>query len=186
MTDRTNLSKAIGLIAWGYVLIYFNFNIGPLDILPNWLGYILIYSALDTIGKEEISALLLKPLVIIIGIYEVLMTIKGLLDLTLSSYAFTLIHTVVVIVILYYNFQLFTNLANIATKYSCPQSEGIIILRTSYTLLITVASLIEVVFIPEYIIQIAIVGLLVVTTIIIIVTCIVLFGFKHSIKESEI
>lgn len=51
---------------WGFILIYININIGPIDIFPDFIGYIMIYMALGRLsaqhniyGKGRIPALIM-------------------------------------------------------------------------------------------------------------------------------
>ena len=46
MEERKGLYSSLGKIAWGYALIYLYFNINTIDLLPDWAGWLLIYSAL--------------------------------------------------------------------------------------------------------------------------------------------
>ncbi len=46
---------------WGIVLIFFNINIGPFDILPNFLGYILVSSGLS--GLSEVNIIYKKGII---------------------------------------------------------------------------------------------------------------------------
>ena len=35
--EPKKLAHAIGLVAWGYVFLYFNLTQGSLNIIPNWV-----------------------------------------------------------------------------------------------------------------------------------------------------
>ena len=141
---------------------------------------------METLANEDRSAILLKPLVYILIVWEILKMLNGFVNFTPEGYIFTILNTVVTIVSLYYNFQLFTNLANIAQKYFCPQKQSILRLRTLYTILITAVSLMGVIKMPQYVLEIGGVILIGITFFIIITTCIVLFGFKRSLIEEDI
>ena len=91
MTDREKLSKAVGQVAWGYIFIYFNINLGPIDILPNFVGYIFILNSIDALAKEEKSTILLKPLIYVLIVWEVLKWINnGFVSFTPSGYIYSL------------------------------------------------------------------------------------------------
>ena len=63
MEQKELLCKALKWSAWGYFFLYFNINIGALNLLPAWIGYVLFYNAIKTsISYYESSANLLKPL----------------------------------------------------------------------------------------------------------------------------
>ena len=40
--NKLDLCMAVKQIAWGYVLLHFNINLGTFNMLPNWLGYLLM------------------------------------------------------------------------------------------------------------------------------------------------
>jgi hypothetical protein len=50
-----DMRKHYSLVIWGIVFVFFNFNIGPIDILPNFLGYIFIYYGLSSLSEVNIS-----------------------------------------------------------------------------------------------------------------------------------
>ncbi len=128
MTDYKELSNKIRRVAWGFVFILFDINIGTVSILPRWAGYMMIISALPVLASEVSSVKLLKPLGVALAIYsgaEWAMKIFGL------SYSLTILSVLIVCILVYFNFQLFTNLAEIAEKHSCPQQKGLLKLRTA-------------------------------------------------------
>lgn len=45
-------SEGYNKLFWGMILIVFNFNLGPIDILPNFVGYMLIYSGLNQLSSQ--------------------------------------------------------------------------------------------------------------------------------------
>ena len=185
MTDRERLGKAVGKIAWGYFFIYFNINLGTIDLLPTFVGYIFILNSIDTLAEEERSTALLKPLLYILIVWEILKWINGFVNFTPSGYIYTLINTIVIVISIYYNFQLFTNLSSIAEKLFCKEKDGLLILRTVYTILLTVVSVLGIININEDIMSIISVGLIAVSVVIIIATSSVLFGFKKSIINGD-
>lgn len=185
MTDREKLGKAVGLVAWGYIFIYFNINLGPMDILPNFVGYMLILNSLEGLAIEERSTILLKPLVWILIVWEIFTWVNSMINLTLTGYLYSTVHTIVTIVSLYYNFQLFTNLAAIAERYECIQQRGLLVLRTIYTLLITLVSITGLLPFDVGIMELLSLGLVAITVVIIITTSSVLFGFKKSLIDND-
>ena len=59
--NHEHLCSALKHIAWGYILIHLNINLGTIDILPDFAGYLLLLGALPILGQLEPSALLLRP-----------------------------------------------------------------------------------------------------------------------------
>ena len=137
--------KSIKKIALGYFFIYFNFNINTINILPSFVGYLLIFLAIRDLACEEKELLLLRPFAIILicwhGAKWLLswgsVDLDGLLEI--GGLLIGLIN-------LYFHFQLLTNLAAIASKY---QDEGdemdatLLRCRTFQTVTLTAAMIIR-------------------------------------------
>lgn len=134
---KENLEKtirAVGYIAWGYILIHLNVNIGTLNILPNWLGYLLVVAALPLLSGEVSSILLLRPLGIALTVWEAILWVLALIGITQSFY---LLNVIAGVLFLYFHFQLLTNLAEAAGYWGCPQ-EGLLKLRAVQTVFMTI------------------------------------------------
>ena len=58
----TSLSEAVSCVAWGYVFLHLDFNLGGINVLPDWACYALVLHALPGLARAERSALLLRPL----------------------------------------------------------------------------------------------------------------------------
>lgn len=43
--DRNRVARAVGLIAWGYLLLCFHLTVGTIVLVPNWLCYIFFLKA---------------------------------------------------------------------------------------------------------------------------------------------
>lgn len=138
MTERENLCAAVKKIAWGYVLLHLNVNLGSLNILPDWLGYGLMLAAIPAVGERVPSAKLLKPLGVLLAVWEGVCWIYAARGMPLSVPALELVATVVS---LYFHFQLLTDLAELARLFECSEEGRIRNLRTVRTLLITMLAL---------------------------------------------
>lgn len=130
--EAKTLSSAIKKIAVSYILIYFNINIGVIDILPDWLGYFIIVSALPILSEEEQSAQLLRPFGIALGIGKI---IEWVLKFTNAEWDFTLVSIVFGIITIYFHFQLITNIANLDIEQS--KRKRLLVLRTLIVILHT-------------------------------------------------
>lgn len=176
--EREKLCDGVKHIAWGYLLLYFNINLGTLNILPNWLGYILILGALPVISEAEKSAKLLRPLGILLALWEGVQWVSFFFGGTFDGYA---LEVIVAVVSLYFHFQLLTNLANVAAKYGCPEKDRILKLRTVRTVIATAIML----PIPweEYMAGLAVTAI--VGMIVTIWICSVLFSLRRSLMPFE-
>ena len=134
-----NLAAAIGAVGKAYIFIYLNINLGTLDILPDWVGYLFILGALPTLSLWEESTMLLRNLGFLLAIYEGAEWILKLMGVQANI---PVIRLLAGIVGLYFHFQLLTNMASIASQYGLTaRKENILKLRTANTVLQTVAML---------------------------------------------
>ena len=133
-----NYKNALKKIAWGYVFIYFSLNLGPVDALPVWVGYILLLQALDGVAEREPSAGLLKPFAFVLITVEL---VRWVLAWFSGSLVMPWISVITGIIGLYFHFQLLTNLSEIAENTDSCRPERLLRLRTLNVLLTTVLSL---------------------------------------------
>ena len=175
--ERQRLADGVKLVAFGYLLLHLNINLGTLNVLPNWLGYMMILKALPAFGEYEPSALLLRPIGILLALWEGVLWAFTLIGSNWDGYLFTVVATVIA---LYFHFQLLTNLADIAERFGCPERSRILTLRTIRTVLITVFAL----PIPWEGYQVLAIGMAVIFVIVAIWICVVLFSFRRSLTET--
>ena len=46
--NRDNLLRGLSKVAWAYVLLFFDLNLGTLNLLPEWAGYLLLGQVLES------------------------------------------------------------------------------------------------------------------------------------------
>ena len=179
-SGREKLCRAIKHIAWGYVLLYLDVNLATFNILPDWLGFLLILFALPALANEVPSAALLRPFAILLAAWEGFEWLAKLLGASIGV-DLTVPFLIVNVIVLYFHFQLLTDLAALSEKYGCPQTRKLLQLRTVNTLIATALAL----PLPwEQAEWLAIAALLVYGAIVIWI-CFVLFGLKRSLTEEE-
>lgn len=139
MSEQRKIAGAVHSIAWGYIWIHAGINVGNVDLLPDWIGYCLIFRALPWLAREVPSAKLLRPLGLILSVWYAAEWLTGILRVSASLYGLDMIITVVS---LYFHFQLLTDVAGAGNRYGCPQGEELPGLRTARTVLMTVSALI--------------------------------------------
>ena len=108
--DRNRVARAVGLIAWGYLLLCFHLTVGTIVLVPNWLCYIFFLKAMGGLEPVVPAVKLLFPLGVLLGVWEGLlwgMSAVGIQDFTLL-YGLQLVASVLMI---YFHFQFLTNLA---------------------------------------------------------------------------
>jgi len=140
VNEREKLCQAIGYVAWGYVLMHVDFFLGTIDLLPEWAGYLLILRALPALGEERPSALLLRPLGLLLAAWAGVSWLGKIFALTLPATLYAL-EVIAAVVSLYFHFQLLTDLAAVARAHGAAEERRLLRLRTVKTLLTTVLTL---------------------------------------------
>lgn len=142
MIDRDILCHGIKRIAWAYVFLSLNINLSfgssVLNLLPNWVGYLIILNALLILREDEPSSRLLSPLGILLCLWELAQWFLALAGLRFGGYG---LDTVAVVISLYFHFQLLTDLVNIARRREYPLCQRLLRLRSVRTILATLFSL---------------------------------------------
>lgn len=170
------VSSQIKRVAISYILIYFHINIATLDILPDWVGYLMIIAALPVLSKKEKSATLLKPLGIFLTIWEVIEWVFAILGGSISIY---IINVIIGILHMYFHFQLITNIAEFAPKEN--RKKRLLVLRAA-TVIFHTATLVILLF-PD--IQYAAFATAIAQLVICIWICIELFSLASAVKQEE-
>lgn len=121
MSEARKLYKALGNIAYGFIFILIHINIGAVDILPDFVGFIMITVAVISLKDECKTIKLLKPLGIFLSAWEAVTLILNFTATNTLQLAVYYLSSVVSIIEIYFYFQLFTDISLIAKKY---QSEN--------------------------------------------------------------
>lgn len=129
---------AIKRIAYGYIICFFDINIGTLNLLPDWLGILMIYQSLTPISKYDKSVKLLDSTIMIIFIYEAFNWLLTIFTLEINIYVINVIFR---IISLYFHFQLITNIADIAREHHYNKYKTLLISRTLKAVSITISAL---------------------------------------------
>lgn len=115
MSPERPIRPLLTQLAWAYVLIYLNINLGPVDILPNFVGWFLLADGVHKLGEELPSLPLLRPLALGLGVWELADWL-----LPLEGQLFYIPLLIVRLVRVYFNFQLFHDLAGLAARVQPP------------------------------------------------------------------
>lgn len=121
-------------IAWGYVFICFDINLGTVSIMPAWIGFILILQALRGVVCREPAAKLLRPFAYVLIVIE---GIRWLLSWGGGGIPLPWVSIMAGIVTVYFHFQLLTNLADIAEREGSYYSKRIRLLRNLQVISVT-------------------------------------------------
>ncbi len=137
---QNNYVSTIYKIAFAQFFILFNLNINTINLLPNWVGYYLFHKALPVIGEYEESAKLLRPFTFILGIYEMIVWVLQIINISLESY--TILQVIIGVISIYFQFQLLTNISDIAYSHHFDTfAKRFKTLRTMSVISVTFASL---------------------------------------------
>lgn len=136
---NNQLYQGISNAAWGYFFLYFNLNLGTLNILPTFVGFLLFLSSIKHLQDEERELALLRPLGILLALWHVVQWVMALFGADLAGDS-QFLDLIVRLVNLYFHFQLLTNLASIAAKYQpegTEQDAKLLRYRTLQTVMLT-------------------------------------------------
>ncbi len=147
--ERETLYTGLSHAAWGYFFLNFDVNFGTVSVIPRFVGFLLLLSAIGKLSGERRDLALLRPLGILLAGWsglDWLLSWGGgdvgghilFLDLLVSAAR------------LYFEFQLLTDLAAIAETYQPEESDldrRIRRHRTEDMVLVTLLSLL--VFLPQ-------------------------------------
>ena len=185
MNSITDICSAVKKIAWGYLLMFLDFNIMTIDILPDWVGYILIVSALSYIIFDEDDLHKLRPVGIILVIWNIVEWVANIFSVGIYlSY----VGIIPMIMNLYLIWHLFGNLADIAGKYSCPQESklrGWRIPNMIFTVISSVVSYVALLSGEGEVVTVGSLVLLPFMLILMIFILVVLFSFASSLGKIE-
>lgn len=116
------LTKNLHRIAWGWVLLHLSFHLGNIDLLPDWLGYILILNGLLGITPVVPQASGLFSFGIGLGVVSLLQWLLALVGIDFSPMWLTL---VVAVVSLYFQYQLLCDLATLSDVNELSMGAGL-------------------------------------------------------------
>ena len=143
MTDREKLYSGLSNAAWGYVFLTFDFNLNNVSVLPRFVGFYLLFSAIGKLSGERQNLNLLRPLCILLTGWSGLDWLLSWLGGDVEGHILFL-DLLVTVVTLYFHFQFLTDMA--ALSECCqPEDDNLASRirghRTAFTLLITVFGL---------------------------------------------
>lgn len=127
---RNEYSKAIRQVAWSLLITTFHLTIAGFDLLPAWMGYIMVYRALDPISRYQPTAKLLKPFAMVLIIDSAIFWFLKPMGITGGIYVLNLIAAVIYI---YLHFQLLTDIYHTVEDFNMDSGGLIPVLRNITT-----------------------------------------------------
>ena len=141
--ERERRYAGVSSLAWGWLFIYFDLNLGPVSLTPRFVGYLLFLRGIGCLEEERRDLALLKPLgLLLAGWYGV----EWLASWFWGSLAGPLfpVTLLAAVLALYFHFQLLTDCAALAKTYQGPEEaldRRLLKLRTVQAVLHTAVSL---------------------------------------------
>ena len=145
MTDRKILYNGLTGAAWGYFLLYVDFNIGPVSILPRFAGYLMLLGAIRDLSGERRDLILLRPLGTLLAAWNAGDWLLSWGGLDIDGHIL-FADLLIAAAQLYFHFQFLTDMAALAELYCAPEGRldlRILRKRNLYVLLITGICLIQ-------------------------------------------
>ena len=122
--NREALQNGLSKVAWAYILILLdiNLNIGrnTLDLLPDWVGYLLLLSAIPLLAPALRDLPLLRPFCVVLAAAEAVEWTAALLTGQSLLYRFLPVKALLTCLAMYVTFQLLTDLARLAEQEGLP------------------------------------------------------------------
>ena len=116
MNDKDILVTGTGYAAWGYFFLYFDFNLGPISILPDFVGMLLFFNAIKTLKGLRRELSLLEPLAIMLLVWHLAKWLLAWVGVSLDG-LWQPLELIITVSNLYFHFQLLTDFAALARQY---------------------------------------------------------------------
>lgn len=116
MTDQKTIEQSLSHVAWGYFFLNVDFNIGPVSVLPRFVGFLLLLSAIETLSGRQRDLALLKPLCVLLSAWNGVDWLLSWFGGDLDGKALFL-DLLVTAAGLYFHFQFLTDMAALAETY---------------------------------------------------------------------
>lgn len=145
MTEPNQLYTGLSQAAWGYFFMTFDFNLNGVSVLPRFVGFYLLFSAIGKLSVERRDLNLLRPLCILLTGWSGMDWLLSWRGGGIEGHVLFL-DLLVTAVTLYFHFQFLTDMAALSERYQ-PEDDNLASRirsrRTAYTLLVTAAALLQ-------------------------------------------
>lgn len=138
--DVRPLADGLEGVDWGFAFLFLDLTFGRLNVLPDWVGFLLFREAFGALGDYEPELLLLKPLAAVLAAYDAVCWAAALLGSEIFIPAAEVVFTVVN---LYFFYQFMTDLGKIATRFGAPKAGWFFWLRNVQAAVLTAVFLFQ-------------------------------------------
>lgn len=105
-------------IFWGYILIFFHLKINEFDLLPDFLGYVLICIGLSKLLYESINFKKAIPYAIFMTIISIFITFGGLLGISFNGEIFGIFNFITILIFIYIKYLIVMGIKDIEQSYN--------------------------------------------------------------------
>lgn len=123
MTDRETAYRGLSRAAWGYFLLFFNFSLGRVNLLPAFAGWLLLRSACTRLVPLRRDLALLRPLCTLLAVWNGVDWVLSWGGGGLGEWLFPL-SVLAGVVTLYFHYQFLTDMAALAEAHQ-PEGDGL-------------------------------------------------------------
>lgn len=118
--ERENLYRGLSHAAWGYFFLHIDFNLNAVSILPKFVGWLLLLSAIGKLSGERRDLALLRPLAVLLSAWSALNWLLSWAGLSANGRV-PFLDLLVAATVIYFHFQFLTDMAALAEAF---QPEG--------------------------------------------------------------
>lgn len=143
MTTYEDVYKSITRAILGYIFISLNFNIGTINLIPAFIGYLFFLSAIKLIENSKKELSLLRIPLIILTVFSAVDWVLAMFGISVTSISY-IISIIVSVLSLYFHFQFLTNIAYIAElcqREGYTHDKTLIFFRNVKTIILTIATI---------------------------------------------
>lgn len=142
-TDGETIYRGLSHAAWGYFFLHIHFKLNGIDVLPTFVGWLLLLSAINKLSGERRDLSLLRPLAALMAAWQGLNWLLSWGGAGVSGHILFL-DLLIAVAVIYFHFQFLTDMASLAERYEPPEGTLAPRLRrrrTAYILALTLSDI---------------------------------------------
>lgn len=120
LTDQKTIYQGLSHAAWGYFFLNFDLNLGTVSVIPRFVGFLLLLSAINKLSDYRRDLELLRPLCILLSAWNGVDWLLSWFGGSVNGKVLFL-DLLITAAELYFHFQFLTDMAALAEVY---QDEG--------------------------------------------------------------
>ena len=121
--DRETLYRGLSHAAWGYFFLHIHFKLNRVDILPVFVGWLLLLSACQKLAGARRDLALLRPLAVLLAVWNGADWLAAWMGESVKG-RILFLDLLIAVAVLYVHFQFITDMAALAEQYQ-PEKSGL-------------------------------------------------------------